>query len=160
MDKKQNSQLNLRAMRQHLGDKYRETHDDWINSWTLTDDSASSPTQTKGYDYPAVSLFVHVREFSLRKEIGSHGSWQASTNRPSPRLSLSQPDRLKGPKGGTKGSRLPPVQKPPAKKPASIGKSSTCRERNRRRGTTSASINSYEGCSVRLHDCSIVYSDR
>eukprot|EP00984_Skeletonema_dohrnii_P038365 scaffold41506_cov155-Skeletonema_dohrnii-CCMP3373.AAC.1 len=72
----------------------------------------------------------------------------------------------KGPKGGTKGSRLPPapvqvpVQKPRAKKPASIGKSSTCRERNRRRGITSAPINSYEGCSVRLHDCSIVYSDR
>ncbi|KAK1748076.1 hypothetical protein QTG54_000015 [Skeletonema marinoi] len=69
MDKKQNSQLNLRAMRQYLGDKYRETHDDWINSWTLTDDSASPPTQTKGYDcrlfFMANALCLHNRSSCL-----------------------------------------------------------------------------------------------
>mmetsp|Transcript_27919 Transcript_27919/g.55977 ORF Transcript_27919/g.55977 Transcript_27919/m.55977 type:complete len:159 (-) Transcript_27919:20-496(-) len=69
MDKKQNSQLNLRAMRQYLGDKYRETHDDWINSWTLTDDSASFPTQTKGYDcrifLMANALCLHNRSSCL-----------------------------------------------------------------------------------------------
>ena len=155
----ESNQLYLRAMKQYLGDKYREIHgslsEEWYDLWTLNDESENSPRQNNGYD---CGVFVMANATLLAQRIGLTSTsyreidfqvkdtrgriawllWEASNNKPAfpaqqRRTATSTSSHRRKPSRGQPSAIAVQSKPKPAKKATSTAKSSTCKERNRRR---------------------------